>query len=178
MMTTAEVVSRLPVLRDEARIPTEALASHPVPVIDRDLSLEFLFCPWSVAPPAPPILRAPFLRMRVSLETGKAVTSPVQRGDYDFEGEPNDELGEHHFDPPLAMDEFLALRAVLHQEIDALMDVLPTLPHDPGASIDEHAVTLRDTFERIAQKPLLPFYRAINPRFFDWLDERRGSGAA
>ena len=177
-MTTADVVSRLPALREEARIPTEALASHPVPVIDRDLSLEFFFCAWSGAPPAPPILRAPFLRMRVSLETGKAVTSPVQRGDFDFDGEPGAELGEHRFDPPLAMEEFLALRAVLHREIDALMDVLPTLPAEPAAAVVEHAVTLRETFERIAQKPLLPFYRAVNPRFFAWLDERRTSGAA
>ena len=177
-MTTAEIVSRLPALREEARIPTEALASHPVPVVDRDLSVEFFFCAWSGAPPAPPVLRAPFLRMLVSLETGRAVTSPVQRGDYDFDGEPGAEVGEHRFDPPLAMEEFLTLRAVLHREIDALMDVLPTLPGEPAAPIVEHALILREAFERIAQKPLLPFYRAVNPRFFEWLDACRKRGAA
>jgi hypothetical protein len=178
LIPVAGIVARLSSLRDEARLPDECFASYPVPVDFWGPCIEFFFIPWTGRPPGPPVLHPPVQRMTVNASTGKSVrVTPARPKDYGLDMDPKQPLGEHRLDPPLEIPELLDLQQQLHQTLDVLMLSFPVMPPDPGEEARKAAEKFQTVFARIAHKPLLPFYRATHPQFFEWIERLAGDRA-
>lgn len=148
-------------------IPRQACQSYPIPLfVDGELRLAFLFYRKLVAPPADPILSVPRYVMQVDRATAEVVG--ITKVQPDFFGLPAPEdgvLGVYKLAPKITVPIWHELRAQLFALYDR---VLPA--YDQGDAPEEQLLEeIRQAFLELAEQPLLPYYRAMGPDFFHWI---------
>lgn len=171
-LSVRELVDTLLIHRDRLGLPEEPMESLPVPLDHRGQpALGFFLFPWSGSPPASPTVYPPIARIVLGLDGSlveAGATTPAQFGLATTADAP---LGQHTLEPPLDMPAFEAHLAALHAALDRLLatGLFWTVP--PAEATRADAAEFRAEFERLSHLPLRGCYRALNPRFFSWLDE-------
>lgn len=167
----ADIVRSLPALRAAARFPAEPVASYPLPVLEAEAPAWFVFfCPWQGAPPAPITLFPPMGRFWLGADGTLRRAAAATPADFGQSMPPRTALGTHRYDPPIRMDEYLALEERMHLALDVLLPYAGRWPAEPQEAVAAAALAWHDDFARIAQPPLLPFYRAAAPELFAWVE--------
>ncbi len=164
-LSTAELYQRVKQYRFKiADLPREAGQGYPVPVYrDGRLWLAVPFFTSTGAPRQPRHLFPPRWIVLIDAEKGEEIKL----------GRPevkNEEAAGVHTLPP-EID--LAGLRTREQKMFTLLDTLMPLARDFPDHLTDHQMVSRREYralwQEIAQKPLLPFYRQLNPRWFSYM---------
>ena len=153
-------------------LPLETRQSYPIPVLLPDgLRVEFVFCtqrarPGSIqlfAPEQLLIIRA----TSGAFEPLKNVT-PRDFGRSDPEG---DFIGEHKLPPGMSYEESLVQQKKLFDEYDIVLPAFAKNSTQVSPQTKAAAADFKKLFEKLAERPLIPYYHIIGKDFFAWLDK-------
>lgn len=121
--------------------------------------------------PSPPKVYPPRYRVLVESETGEIVEIVlVKPGDFQINLPPDNPLGEHKLSPDITMKIYLEKRKKLYQLYD---EILPLYKMQKSPFLETEREEIEEfysLFNELVEKPLLPFYKALNPEFFLWLE--------
>jgi hypothetical protein len=154
-------------------VALESVLSYPVPAWRGDSRyLRFLVYRCLGADPRHSLTYPPHARVSIEYPSGRL----VEYTDLGFSvgkgsGLDQDPLGETP-STGLGFVRFVAKQSALFSALDA---VIPLLGRG-GLSVSEQASAreLRDLYGTLVEPGLLPYYRALEPDFFDWLDRVAG----
>jgi hypothetical protein len=152
-------------------LPLETHQSYPIPVPRPDgLRVAFLFCT-QVARPGSIRLVAPGHLAFIHAVTGKfEQVKKVRPRDFGQAHPEGEFIGEHTIEPGMTYEGYLAQQETLYRDYDVLLPAFAAGATQAGSDVKAAAVDFKVHFERLAEKPLLPYYRAIGRDFFAWLD--------
>lgn len=167
LLPLRELLLRLDALPEARRLPDELARSFPIPAPATAVRLQFLGFFKSGRPPAPPQISSPKYRMAADAEKIlwteiKEVTS----ADFGIAHDDALPIGVHDFNPPLPMDEFRAKKARLFECYDILLPI-----YTGTKKLEGPRAEFLKLFLLLAEKPLHPYFRYLNPDFFRWLRE-------
>lgn len=146
-------------------MPREAVRGYPVPFADADgLWLGYVFFLRQGRPPMPPDFTEPGWVARIDLPRGET----VQLRRYE-QADLERPIGKHVLPKELGMKGLKAAEDELFATLTALLRVAQ-FP-DKQMTGDEEAAAARfvELWELLYHKPIRPYYRALNPAFFDRL---------
>jgi hypothetical protein len=152
-------------------LPLETRQSYPIPVLRPEgLWVEFLFCTQRARPGSLQLL-APDYLADINAATGefeplKKVT-PRNFGQSDPEGE---FIGEHRLSPGTTYEESLAQEQRLYHDYDVLLPAFAAGLLRVTPEVKTAAADFKELFARLAERPLLPYYKVVGKDFFAWLD--------
>lgn len=162
------------------KIPDELALSIPIPVIQNKgekkpkILMAFFYYYMRGIPPGPYRISVPRYRLLVDLNTMNIISfSPVKDKDFGIEWPERKPVGEYTPAPGLTMDAYKKKKARFYQLYEQM---LPYFQEDKSHLPDDQAdaiIEFKTLFEELAHKPLHPFYKALNPAFFQWLDHFR-----
>jgi hypothetical protein len=159
------------------KVPDELGLSLPVPAFsaaDASTGIPIAFFYYSMKgfPPGPFRISVPKYRAIVQRETGKIVSfTPVQAKDFGINWPPDKPAGEYTPPKGLTMDDYRAKQDRFY----ILYDMVLPLYIAGGMGMSEakirETVEFARLFNELAHRALHPFYRALNPQFFQWLGQ-------
>lgn len=164
-ISTAELYQRVKQYRFRVPdMPREAGQGYPVPVYrENRIWLVFPFFTSTGAPRQPRNLFTPRWVLIIDAEKGEEIR--VRRP----EGKEDEPLGVHVLSPEI---DVAGLRS-REQRMFTLLDILRPLVRDFPAHLSEQQSAARHEYrtlwKEISQKPLQPFYRQINPKWFEYM---------
>ncbi len=171
-MSMKELIQKVDSCRK--RIPDELVRSYPVLVEGNGKYLvAFMYFYKRGVPPDAPKVSSPRYLMLVNPTSGDIVEfKRVKPEDFGYEWPESKPLGVHDFDTAMTVDEFLEMQ----EELYNLYDTVFALYRDRSeVSLTEKAKEMarfRELFNKLVEKPLIPYYKALNPDFYKWLDEQ------
>jgi len=152
-------------------LPLETRQSYPIPVPRPDgLRIAFLYCT-QVARPGVIRLIAPGHLAFLNAGTGRFdQMKKVSPRDFRQPHPPGEFIGEHTLGPGMTYEGYLAQQETLYSDYDVLLPAFASGATEAGSEVRAAAAAFQTTFERLAEKPLLPYYRVIGADFFAWLN--------
>ena len=153
-------------------IPRETAQSYPVPVqSEKGISVAFMYYMKKVAPPADPILSSPRFLMLVNPSDGEILQiKRVKPSNFGIDWPEEKPVGIYKLAPEITVEIFFKKR----KQLFALYDkILPLYENSNTAINSEERKTLAEFYElfnELVEKPLLPYYKALNPDFFPWIE--------
>ncbi len=146
-------------------MPREAVRGYPVPFADADgLWLGYIFFLRQGRPPDPPQYTAPGWVARIDVRTGEAVQ--LRRYENVDLTRP---LGRHVLPKDLDMAAFKAAEAELYAALTTLLPLAQFPDKQLTPAEEAAAAEFPRLWKLLAHKPLQPYYKALNPAFFDRL---------
>jgi hypothetical protein len=152
------------------QLPLESVLSWPIPLWQQeDFCLTvFYYGVRRVAGPGTGVALPPIARLIATYPATHLITFLHRKAGNLFPGLPDTgELGPlvaTLLSPGERMNERRALFALY-------TPLLSQYQSDIGET--DHRSSFRTAFQRLAEPGLLPYYRALNPQFFDWLEANR-----
>ncbi|MGI9356837.1 MAG: hypothetical protein ACR2PF_16965 [Rhizobiaceae bacterium] len=145
-------------------IPLEAGQGYPVPVeIDGAMWLAFPFFLSRGRPPNKPRLSPFGWIVWVDVTSGEAINLKKLESDL------SSDLGERQLDPSIDLRQFRELEKKLHRSMSQLLGIASNLGRQLTIEEQQAAEAYRDAWGKIAHKPLMEQYYALNPQWFDAL---------
>ncbi|HDM78583.1 MAG TPA: hypothetical protein ENG51_19290 [Deltaproteobacteria bacterium] len=152
-------------------IPDELARSYPVLVRKNGKYLvAFMFFFKKGMPPDPPQISTPRYLLLADPVTGEVVSlTRVTPSDFGIDLPESKPLGVHTLGKKMTMDEFLEMKSQLISLYDEVFGIYRN--YEGSVSPEERKVLSNFVrlFDILVEKPLLPFYKALNPEFFSWL---------
>jgi hypothetical protein len=150
----------------------ETRQSYPIPVHPPDgLRVEFLYCTQRAKPGSLQLVSPEYLLIihaaSGQLEPLKKVT-PRDFGQSDSEGA---FIGEHKLPPGMTYEESLSQEQRLYHDYDVLLPAFADISTDVLPEVRTAAPEFKALFEKLAERPLMPYYQVIGKDFFAWLDK-------
>jgi hypothetical protein len=154
------------------QIPDELALSFPIPIyyFNRFL-MAFMYFRKVGFPPARPKVYPPEYWVIIDPETKDIVELTTAKPEYiQITYLPNQPLGEHKLSLPLSVKEYLEKKAMLYDLYDCILPLYKTAKNSLAEDEKQAIHQFYNIFNLLSEKPLLPFYRALNPDFFSWLE--------
>ncbi len=153
-------------------IPTELARSYPV-LIERDgkYLIAFMFYYKKGTPPDPPKVSSPRYLMIVEPVMGELIEfKRVKPSDFGFDWPESKPLGIHKLKAEITMDKFLKMQDELYSLYDSVFAIY-VKRHEVRTDEKKNIIfRFQELFNDLVEKPLIPYYRALNPSFFEWLE--------
>lgn len=171
-LSVAEIMMRLPAIRESLDMSPDPMPSHPVPAwLEGRPVIEIMLIPWLGAPPRGPRLFPPDARLTIDPAGGVVRQGHARPADFGQTDPADQPLGEHDIEPPIAMDEFQLEKGRLYAAVDTLLrEPAPPWMGEASAAAQEAARTWHRVFARVGHRPVRAYYEALNPAFFAWLE--------
>ena len=157
------------------KLPDELGMSYPVPLIrqndsGKQIVLIFFYFNRTGFPPGPPDAYAPKYISDINLETREIVEfHSVTSKDFGIIRDDKKSLGKFQYINNYTMDEFLQFESRFYQLYD---QILPYYIKSESVLSGKQAQQVNEflqLFSMIVPKIMQPYYKALNPAFFDWL---------
>ena len=149
-------------------IPLESVLAYPIPVVEKSgrVLLKFLVYQRGVAPRGTPRpVYPPHARITIEYPSGRLVEYVDLRSQ-----EHVNAVGEfpHTAIAGQSVKDVLEKQADIYQLTDSLIDLIG---REPNTNHERNIVTAyKELLATLFEPGLLPFYRELNPDFFEWLD--------
>ncbi len=157
-----------------SKVKEESSQSWPVPVLrDGHHFIAFLYFTKSGRPPVPPSIFPPYYQVLVDVDMVEAIEfTPLSPIDFQINISVDKSLGEHRLSSEMSMAQFKIKKSHLYLLYD---QVLPLYWQKNNIVLTKEQISqiceFRMLFYQLAEKPLLPFYKALNLDFFAWIDK-------
>jgi hypothetical protein len=155
------------------RITEESVLSWPVPVKKAD----YMFLAFFYYPAGGPIsdrkIWPPYYRVLADTELLVEIQfTPVEPKDFGINIPGNKPLGKQELSDlgDISMSEYQALVDQLYRLVDQMIPLYLESAATLGNRGRDVVRQFHKLFQKLSPKPLLPFYRALNPDFFSWID--------
>ena len=154
------------------KMPIELAQSYPVPVHSGNvIMMAFMYFFKRGMPPAPPELSPPRFLVLANPLTGEILEiKQVKPIDFGINWPEEKSVGVYDLPPEKTLELFLQKQ----KQLFTLYDKILPLYENSGKAIDsEGKKTLAEFYElfnELVEKPLLPYYKALNPDFFPWIE--------
>jgi hypothetical protein len=178
--TIPSIVTLLEPLRyASATLPRASYVSVPVPILQKGkLRVAALLGRGEIVEPQQGLqLWPPSHVAYVDCRSGRLeLLRAVTPGDFGRTDDPLKPLGASR--PPVERQapEFMNAMALFLQSCDAALPYFADPPGRRSPAAADAARELAALFSQVAEAPLLPYYEALSPAFFEWLADARRRG--
>ena len=152
--------------------PPETRQSYPIPVLQGNaLRGAFLYAPQGRANPVEGLhLLAPTHLALLDGETGKLESiRQVHPADFGQAHAPGQDIGAHRMPAGLTVETFYPEQERLYDAYDVLIPAFAARQSAFSGELRRAAAEFRRLFPWLAERPLMPYYRAVGEEFFDWV---------
>lgn len=155
-------------------IPIEARQSFPIPLPTADgFKVVFLYSMQILEPgTGRAILCAPTHQTFVDPEAGKfEELRAISPREFGLDHEPGAIIGDYALPAGMSSEQFLQEQERLYELYDRLLPPFAARQRKATEEVVQAARQFLALFPRIAEPPLMPYYRAAGAEFFAWLAE-------
>jgi hypothetical protein len=155
--------------------PLETFQSYPIPVRSNGaLLVRFLYGPQQ-ARPRMVDLTVPTHVAEIDGRSGRLIgIRRFRPADFGLQDSPGSPLGTDTLPPGVSTEEYLAQRVRLLRAYDILLPAYSSGGVPDSEEVRKAAVEFRLLFPLVAERPMLPIYRAVAADFFTWIGSLAG----